>query len=169
MNKLNYVIVAVLLIELGAFGALSLKRMGDIERQAAERETQRIAREADKEKRDAAKALTKEPAYRDGSKHACNAGNNTITCYVTNLEEVPIVSCMQGLIQQKEATGVRLYSNPMCSGLVPPLTTVVLTTTWSQGTASDICTNGRFLDWDKCDFTTIDYNPQTHRKPQPAP
>jgi hypothetical protein len=154
------VLLSLLLIEIGTIQVLEAKR-------EAQREADHKAQQAEFEQREAARRqqerqqeLTRsEPAVVPLSKisHECSALNSDITCYLTNFAKTPVVTCMQGLLVQKEAAGVRLYSMPMCSGPIPPLATRAVTGPWSGGRASDICKGGNYLDFGKCNFTVIDY------------
>ena len=88
----------------------------------------------------------------------CYATNSLVTCHFTNLQPTAVVLCLQGVIVQKEAAGVRLYSMPICSGPVSPKETKSVSAPWEGGRAKNICKGRRgYLDWDKCDFNVIDY------------
>jgi len=93
-------------------------------------------------------------------KHECHASNNDITCAVTNLSDRRVNICIQGLLTQKNAVGVRLYSLPMCTGSILPKTTASASVPWEQGKAGDICTPSKWEgipNWDECNFNIFDY------------
>jgi hypothetical protein len=89
----------------------------------------------------------------------CFATQNLVTCHATNLSSERLVTCVQGVVTQKEAAGVRLSSMPLCSGPVAPLQTVSFEGTFVGGRASDLCRDARgFLDWDECHFNVNDFD-----------
>jgi hypothetical protein len=93
-------------------------------------------------------------------KNNCRANNNLATCHLTNFADDPVAVCFQGLIVQKGAAGVRLYSLPVCSGPIGPRSTREVAAPWDGGNADDLCKNERgFLDWSQCEFTVIDFDP----------
>jgi hypothetical protein len=161
MNRLwiaTVVLVSSLIAEVGALASWDVKREGD-------REVARKVEQAERDKSAAAQheedRLRSEPHLVSFAKtrHECSAVNSEVTCHLTNFEKTPIVTCMQGVLVQKEAAGVRLYSMPMCSGAIPPMTTMSVTAPWDAGRATDICksSSSNFLDWEKCNFSVIDY------------
>ena len=154
--------MALLLLAVVVVGILGVRRLSEIERQAIERETARLAHEAEMEAQEESRRRLLTPTFVPATKtkHTCFAVNDLVTCYFTNLTKEPIVTCTQGLVSQKEAAGVRLYSAPMCSGPIQALSTGVVSSPWSGGRAVDICASGKYLDWDKCNFTNIDFDPK---------
>lgn len=151
------ILIGLLMIEIGVLTGLQFSR-------EAEREAARVAALEEREKADAERRA-EDKARTEPSRvslkqalHECSATNSDATCYLTNFDGPPIVTCMQGLLVQKEAAGVRLYSMPMCSGPIRPNETRAVSAPWSGGRASDICKSASgYLDFGKCDFTVIDY------------
>lgn len=150
-------LAAVLCVEVAIFFVVDAKRRDQAEALHQDELRAEAARRAE-EKAQAEPRLT--PLSK--TRHECSAVNTEVTCYVTNFDEFPILSCMQGLIAQKEAAGVRLYAMPMCTGPIAPRTTRAVSAPWGSGRASDICKSGGsgFLDWEKCNFTVIDFEPK---------
>lgn len=90
--------------------------------------------------------------------NTCLTNRDTVTCTFTNTQKFPATTCTQGLLYQKEATGVRLKALPMCTGRLMPAETKTISASWVAGFADDICYRetgyGKNLDWSKCVFTT---------------
>lgn len=101
--------------------------------------------------------------------NTCTTDRGTVTCTFTNTQKFPITTCAQGLLYQKEASGVRLKALPMCTGKLMPAETKVVTSGWVAGFADDICNRdgygGKVLDWSKCVFTTEPYDLSEAVKP----
>lgn len=150
-------LAALLCIEVATFFLLDMRRRDQAEVVRIEELRAEASRRAE-EKAQAEPRVT--PVSK--TRHECSAVNNEVTCYLTNFEQYPISACMQGLIAQKEAAGVRLYAMPMCTGPIPPRATRSVTAPWASGRASDICKSGGagYLDWEKCNFTVLDYEPK---------
>lgn len=151
------ILLAVLIVEGGVLFALM--KQADADREAARTVAQEQRDQADADRREQERARTEPVRVPLATiKHSCNATNGEATCYVTNFDGPPIVACMQGLLVQKEAAGVRLYSMPMCSGPVRPNETRAISAPWDGGRAGDMCKSAAgYLDFDKCMFTVIDY------------
>jgi hypothetical protein len=53
-----------------------------------------------------------------------------------------------------------LKTNPVCSGDIPPHTTIAVASTFLEGSPSDVCKSDpdqyglTSLDWSKCDFAS---------------
>lgn len=161
MNRLwiaTVALLSLLIVEGFALAAWSVKREGEHE---AARKVEQAERDKSAAAQHEADRLRSEPQLVSFAKtrHECSAINNEVTCHLTNFEKTPIVTCMQGVLVQKEAAGVRLYSMPMCSGPISPMTTLSVTAPWDAGRATDICksSTSNFLDWEKCNFSVIDY------------
>lgn len=154
------ILLGVLIVEIGALFAVHVKR--DSDRELARAAAQEQRDKAETEQR--AEERTRNEATRvplDKTKYECNATNSETTCYVTNFETSPITTCMQGLLTQKDAAGVRLYSLPMCSGPVKQYETRTVSVPWDGGRAVDMCKSERgFLDFEKCSFKVIEYEPK---------
>lgn len=157
------VLLGLLLIEGAALAYLVAERMAHLEAEhrtwlTQELQNDRGERATERQRSQAREVGTPRPLA--AFNHGCVATMSEVTCVLTNLTEETIGTCVQGLIQQKDAAGVRLYSKPMCSGPVQPRTTVTKASYWDGGRAIDLCKDARgFLDWDKCDFTAIDFDP----------
>lgn len=152
---------AVLAIELGVASYLLLTAL---ERQHVERrDAQEQARQEDLKRAEEEKAAARTEqrgtvVALDAIAHDCLADNSVATCYLTNGSDKPLVACMQGIVMQKESAGIRLYSMPMCTGPIPPMTTKQVSAPWVQGRVVDLCHDVRgFLEWDKCDFKVINH------------
>ena len=151
-------LLGVIIVQVGALFAIYVMRSSAAV--VAQATALDLRDKADVERHTADRART-EPAQVAFSKvkHECSASNAEASCSVTNFGAGPIVTCMQGLLVQKEAAGVRLYSMPFCSGPIRPSETRSVAAPWSGGRASDMC-KGRngYLDFDQCNFTVIDYD-----------
>lgn len=88
--------------------------------------------------------------------HNCLSDRSDVTCTFTNLSEMPISTCVRGLLTQKGAPGVKLESLILCTGKLNPGETRAVSGPWSGGFADDICFKqndfGKSLDWSKCVF-----------------
>ena len=108
--------------------------------------------------------LTAPPAWLDEKEmmNDCKTNRDTVTCTFTNTHKFPATTCAQGLLYQKEASGVRLQALPMCTGRLMPAETKTVTSAWVAGFADDICYKetgyGKQLDWSKCVFTTNSFD-----------
>lgn len=154
------ILVGVLVIEIGALSVVFMKR--DTERELARISNQEQRDKAEAERR-AEERSRAEPTrvLLSKTRHECSAMNGDVTCHLTNFDGPTIVTCMQGLLVQKEATGVRLLSMPMCSGPIRAHETRSVSAPWDGGRASDICKSERgHLDFEKCNFTVLDYEPK---------
>ncbi|WP_437896640.1 hypothetical protein [Sorangium sp. So ce124] len=151
------ILLAVLTIEIPVIFAVLSKRDSERELARLAQQERRDKAEADRRAEDLARAEPRRVSLKK-TRHECNATNSETTCYVTNFEDSTIVACMQGLLLNKEAAGIRLYSMPMCTGPVKSNETRVVTAPWDGGRAVNICkSSAGYLDFEKCDFTVIDY------------
>ena len=101
--------------------------------------------------------------------NTCLTNRDTVTCTFTNRQKFPATTCTQGLLYQKEASGVRLKALPMCTGRLMPAETKTISASWVGGFADDICSKqtgyGTSLDWSKCVFTTEPFDLSDALKP----
>jgi hypothetical protein len=77
--------------------------------------------------------------------NTCTTDRGTVTCTFTNTQKFPITTCAQGLLYQKEASGVRLQALPMCTGKLMPAETTVVAGGWVAGFADDICNRDGYV------------------------
>lgn len=85
---------------------------------------------------------------------------------LTNGHDRMAMACVKGVVTSK-ATGTKVESIVVCTGLVAPYTTVDLRAPYRVGAVLEICNEphpifGKRLDWSKCSFAMTDVTPRGH-------
>lgn len=160
-TQASVVLLSLLLAAVGASTFLVNQRIARAEEQyRGWHEAQLTSQREERESQRTAELAWQRGAPRKISEvsHECVATMSEVNCSFTNLGTETVTTCAQGLLMQKDAAGVRLYSAPVCSGPVAPRQTVSKGSYWDGGRANDVCrSTAGYLDWQKCDFAVIDF------------
>lgn len=75
----------------------------------------------------------------------------------TNLSNTPQYWCGRGVVSNK--VGTRVFSTPVCTGVIEPKSTAFVEARYKVGAVKDLCKGDNALglvDWDKCTFVFIE-------------